>query len=219
MENNKGFKVMTICALVAAVVGLSLGFAAFSNTLTISSSAEVTPSSDTFKVYFSSSDEGVVTEKIGAVDAGTVAGATGDEATITNEASDGTNKIEGLNAKFTKPGQKVTYSFYVHNIGEYPAYLKSLSVTSAPTVCQKTADSEASADLVSGACAGISMSVKLNETEYTTSTTAFTTNRVLAVNGMIPVVVTIDYASTASPVDGPIEVEFDGIELKYSSAQ
>ena len=47
MKGRKDFmrrnQSVTIAALIIAIVGLSIGFAAFSNTLTIRSSATVTP--------------------------------------------------------------------------------------------------------------------------------------------------------------------------------
>jgi hypothetical protein len=57
MERNS--KVIAIVALCIGVVGLSLGFAAFSNTLTISSSATVAPDASTFNVDFSAVDNDV----------------------------------------------------------------------------------------------------------------------------------------------------------------
>ena len=50
MKNRQG---LTIAVLIVAIVGLSIGFAAFSNTLTISSSASVNPSDENFIVQFS----------------------------------------------------------------------------------------------------------------------------------------------------------------------
>ena len=50
MRNKQG---ITIAALIVAIIGLSIGFAAFANTLTISSSASVTPDSSNFRVVFS----------------------------------------------------------------------------------------------------------------------------------------------------------------------
>ena len=50
MKNRQG---ITIAALIIAIVGLSIGFAAFSNTLTISSSATVNPCDENFIVQFS----------------------------------------------------------------------------------------------------------------------------------------------------------------------
>ena len=41
MNYNKGYKALAIAALLLGVLGVSLGYAAFSNTLNISSSAQV----------------------------------------------------------------------------------------------------------------------------------------------------------------------------------
>ena len=61
MDRNREAKIISIVALFIAVVGVSVGFAAFSNTLTINSSAEVKPDSSKFAVNFSSTS-GVETE-------------------------------------------------------------------------------------------------------------------------------------------------------------
>ena len=43
MEKDRGGRVIAIVALLVGVVGLTIGFAAFTNTLTIQSDASVTP--------------------------------------------------------------------------------------------------------------------------------------------------------------------------------
>ena len=50
MEKERQVKLLSIIALVVAIAGMTLGFAAFSTTLTISSSATVTPNSEDFKI-------------------------------------------------------------------------------------------------------------------------------------------------------------------------
>ena len=52
MSSYRKTKVLTIIALVIAIVTLGVGFAAFSTTLNISSSASVSPSSDNFSIGF-----------------------------------------------------------------------------------------------------------------------------------------------------------------------
>ena len=54
MRNNKT-KIITLALLIIAVIGLSIGFAAFASTLNISTSARVNPT-DTFSVKFSNAD-------------------------------------------------------------------------------------------------------------------------------------------------------------------
>lgn len=95
MEKNRTVQLVAILALVVGVVGLSIGFAAFSNTLKIQSSAEVTPSKDTLNVDFSSSDTAVETSKITPVT--DPVGVVATEATIDN-TSDPT--IKNLSATF-----------------------------------------------------------------------------------------------------------------------
>ena len=48
---------MTFSILAVAVLALSVGFAAFSNTLTIQSQASVAPDANTFKVVFSNKSD------------------------------------------------------------------------------------------------------------------------------------------------------------------
>ena len=56
MNESKSYKIIAIIALLLGIVGVTLGYAAFSSTLTISSSAEVKPDPSTFNVDFSSSN-------------------------------------------------------------------------------------------------------------------------------------------------------------------
>ena len=57
MRKDRKVQILSIVALVLAITGMSLGFAAFSSTLTISSSATVTPNSDDFSMTFLGLDE------------------------------------------------------------------------------------------------------------------------------------------------------------------
>ena len=62
MRNNKE-KVITIAALVMAVIGLSIGFAAFSSTLSISTRASVNPTGSMSVIFASraTTDGGTLT--------------------------------------------------------------------------------------------------------------------------------------------------------------
>ena len=51
-QDNRRSKRLTMAALITGIVELSIGFAAFSNTLTLSSSAAVTPDQSNFRVVF-----------------------------------------------------------------------------------------------------------------------------------------------------------------------
>ena len=216
MEKDRSSKVIAIVALLVAVVGLSVGFAAFSSTLTISSSANVTPNADTFKVVFSSNDT-TLTEN--AVTGTPTGGAIATNATIDNSANP---KITGLSATFTEPGQKVVYTFYAHNSGEYEAFLKSVTYANVKDAASSkvcTPGRDTTAALVTSACDAISVKVNVGTTSTTstTSSTADITNHKLAKAAFEPVTVTIEYASNGDRADGDFSVAFGDISLVYSS--
>ena len=213
MEKDRSAKIIAIVALCVAVVGLSIGFATFSNNLTIKSNAKVTPNSSDFDVNFSTSN---TSELDGTVSGIGTNSATAEDATIDNSDSP---TITGLKANFTEPGQKVTYSFYAHNAGKYVAYLNNVTYANvsgktATKVC--TAGVGTDATMVDAACNGISISVKVGSDTYTGSMDSIT-NHLLNLDGYEEVVVTIEYASNASRADGDFEVAFGDIILTYSS--
>lgn len=213
MERKDSTRIIAIIAVVVAVIGLSVGFAAFSNTLTIKSSASVTPNATDFDVNFSNSNT--------AEQAGVVAGvgtnnATGDTATINNDDSP---TISGLKANFTEPGQKVTYSFYAHNAGKYDAFLNAITYANVDgdtttKVCTPGAGTDAT--MVEAACNGISVTVKVGSDTYTGSDDSIA-DHLLAIDGYEEVVVTIEYASDATRADGDFTVDFGDITLTYGS--
>ena len=136
MERDRSAKIIAIVALCVAIVGLSVGFAAFSNELTINSNAKVSPNASDFDVNFSTSNT--------SEQDGTVSGVGTNSATAENASIDNSNSptITGLKANFTEPGQKVTYSFYAHNAGKYVAYLNNVTYAN---VSGKTATKECTA--------------------------------------------------------------------------
>ena len=213
MERDRSAKIIAIVALCVAIVGLSIGFAAFSSNLTISSSANVTPDPSSFDVNFSTSN---TNESDGTVTGVGTNSATAEDATINNSASP---TITGLKANFTEPGQKVTYSFYAHNAGKYAAYLNSVTYSNvsgetSTKVC--TAGSGTDETMVALACNGISVSVKVGNETYTGSKSSIE-NHLLAIDAYEEVVVTIEYASDATRADGDFEVSFGDITLTYNS--
>lgn len=214
MEKQRSSKIVAIVALCVAVVGLSLGFAAFSNTLTISSSANVKPNASTFNIDISSSASSVATSAVTPTKNPTTLTAT--SATLDN-TSDPT--IKGLSATFTEPGQDVTYTFYVHNVGEYIAYLNSITYANAtggnsPIVC--TAGSGTDATLVANACKGISLTVTVGGVEVTGSKADISSHS-LAIDGHETLTVKLAYASDAARADGDFTVAFGDVTLTYDS--
>ena len=135
MRKDKKLRVVAIIALTISVVVLTLGFAAFSNTLTISSSAIVSPNSSDFKIRAygiefptDTSDDVVLnidsytSEKISVPTLISYSSSEnfileGTNAGISINDNDFT--ISNMSATFSEPGHRVDYYFAIKNEGEY----------------------------------------------------------------------------------------------------
>lgn len=216
MEKNRNAQVIAIVALVVAVLGLSIGFASFSNVLNIQASANVKPDSSTLNVDFSSSIDSVTVEEI--TPTATPNSIVTTNATIDNSADP---TISNLSATFTEPGQSVVYKFYAYNAGELNAYLKSIVYANvaggnATKVC--TAKEGTTDALVQKACENILVKVKVgNELETATGKASITGHSLAKKTGEM-ITVTLEYAAGAERTDGDFSVAFGNITLNYSSA-
>ena len=214
MKNKQG---ITIAALIIAIVGLSIGFAAFANTLTISSSVSVNPDPTSMNVVFSSSSSSAQTDPITPTkNINDVTNFTATNATITGADF---RTLNNVSAAFTEPGQSVTYNLYVYNTGSYKAYLNELSM--GEKVCsivenQEHPEQEATESLKNAACNGISISVSIDNVTLTSSGSL--NNMELNVDSSKPVQIVISYASGSAYVDGPISVSFGNITFTATSA-
>ncbi len=218
MEKNRSSKILAIIALLVSAIGLSVGFAAFSQTLTIRSSATVKPNESDFKVVFSSSGTVVETNPVIAVATPSTLNEKTNPGSIVNA---GDPKITGLGAEFSAPGQKVEYTFYAANIGEYNAFLRNITFEnsgkgSSHRVC--TAKEGTTNSLVQEACSSIILTVKVGEGLATNSSITGITGHSLNKGAFEPVVVTIEYAADGARADGDFSVDFGNIILDYSSA-
>lgn len=203
--SNSGSKGVALVALFVGVIGLTLGFAAFSQSLTINSSAKVSPEASTFTMTI------VPISGTGTtITPTTTGGATGDVATISGTT------ISGLKANFTQPGQTVTYTANAKNTSAYVAYLKNVTMTAKGTC---TAGTGATSSLVTSACNGISLSVKVGDETFTSTKVPTGTHSVAKTNGTETIVVTITYAAGSAQSDGPFTIAFSPVTLDYSTAQ
>lgn len=211
MNYNKGYKLAAIAALILGIIGVSLGYAAFSNTLTIRSSAEVKPDSSAFNVDFSSSSSAVQTNDITPTLSAVVTGFTATDAEIDNTSDP---VISNLKATFTEPGQSATYSFYAYNAGEYVAYLNSI-VFSGTKTC--TAKSGTTQSLVDSACTGITLTATVGSEAATSTSVASITSHSLAKGAAEQITVVISYADGSAVADGDFDVTLPDIVLTYDS--
>lgn len=221
MEKDRTSRTLAVIAMLIAVVGLSVGFAAFTRNLQISAGAEVDQTDTGFSVRFSSSATAVERNEITPTSDG-VAGASGTTAHI------GSNRtISDIGGKFTTPGQKVTYEFYVYNEGDYDAFLKSITYANADTsgFAKCTAGAGTTAAMVTEACKGFQVTVEVkNENDgetgeiTTTETRTPITQHKLSKKKAEKVTVTVEYKADAAKADGDFTVDFGNITLLYSTA-
>lgn len=231
MERDRGTKIVAIVALVIAVVGVSLGFASYSEFLNITSEATVSPDASTFNVKFSIDADTITPGSV------TPTGSSGENATLSGTT------ISGLKANLTAPGEAVNYDFFVRNSGEYDAYLTAVTfgtITISEEVDGETVEKEvlkncvavpgttedpeeADEALVKAACADINVSIQVGEDTDTTDPLTFTgsqaniTKHLLAKNSSEPIKVSITYADNDNRADGDFTVSFGEITLTYSS--
>ena len=227
---NRQSKVVAILALCVSVVGLTLGFAAFSNTLTISSSATVKPDESDFNinVYGMNYEEG---EDIGdffdltwySSERSKVFGkpwvSDSKHATDAKIIDNGKNiVISDISVTMTEPRQGSGYVFLIKNEGKYDVYFDvakfdALYVGRGAESC--TPDDGTSANLVAQACDDIFFS-KWIWTGYDLPTGLDTTYK-LDKGSYIYLHLDIGYAPDGDRADGPFTVDFDDLVLEFSS--
>ena len=209
--NEKSYKIVSIIALILGAIGVTIGYAAFSNTLTITSSAEVRPDPSGFNVDFSSSSSTVATDPIAPSLSTTATGFSATNASINNTSSP---VISNLKATFTEPGQTVTYNFYSYNAGQYIAYLNSITFSGSKTCTPATGTDST---MVASACTGITLSVKVGNETATTSTVDPISGHSLGIGSAEPVQVVISYGAGSARADGNFDVTLPDIILTYDS--
>lgn len=213
MKYRRKQQLTIILVLVVAIASLSVGFAAFSAALNISSSASITPNSDNFSVVFSSSQYAITTNNT----SGTVVNGIGTNGAMGGITSLYQNSASGLIAEFTEPGQSLDITIYAHNTGEYDAYLRGVNITNIDGSSYKkcTAATNTTDALVQSACNGISISVNVAGTnhEYGKSIS----NHVLSKGSVEPIIITVAYNSDAARADGNFDISFGDISLEYST--
>ena len=201
MEHNRSTKVVAIIALLVGVLGLSVGFSAYSKTLNINNvQATVQGNASNFQVLFSKSSDSTASGSV--TGSGDVTGGT---ATI-----DGTT-ISNLTANFTKAGS-VTYDFFVRNEGLMPAHLKK--ITYGEKSCTTT--NGATQSLVTAACNDITVTVTVGGQAFTGNTTE--TSKVPVLNKKTGAAVSVKITNSgANAVDGDFKATIANISLEYSS--
>ena len=211
MEKDRSTKVIAIIALLVAVVGLSLGFAAFSQQLTITPKADVKADSSKFKVLFSKESSETTSGDV----AGVLTLEDGENATAGNANIQETT-VTNAEAVFSKDNQTITYTWYVRNDGELDAYLTNVEFTNTQPVCTEKGGSGVTDELMQAACSKVTAKINVHGQEYT-STQAVTSEYKIAAGDNTEIKLVIEAGDGATLVDGDYTATFDAIKLTYSS--
>ena len=191
MKSDRTFKVVAVIALLVAVIGLTVGYAAYTETLTINGSAKVVPA--TWDVKF---------KNLGATQL------TGDATSIDPTLTDTT--ISGFVATLTVPGDSVKYKFDVANDGTIDAKLTTF--TMGTLSCAPSSDSTATQEEANAVCAELTYTL-----QYGSPLTTPAVNDTLAKETSKAAELTLTWASTgvAQP-SGNIDVTVGTTTLIYS---
>ena len=231
MERNNG-KIIAIVALVVAVIGLSLGFAAFSTSLTIDTTANVNTGNTNWNVGFSANGTSIADVSTPTTLNGAASGVLNVTKYTLSQATNAT-----LNFSTAK---SVSYTLSIKNAGNITAYLDKVDFDSVSYTCTNAAagtstviEGTASAgtsstggntSTISNAdCAKMfSVTLSIDSTNYTTTQTGIT-GKSIAAGASVPVVLTVAYKddadanAVADTLDGDIIVSIGTIGVDYKS--
>lgn len=131
-DNRKVLYGLVALALLLSVVGISIGFASLSQELVITGRAEVVPAN--WEIVF---------KNLSAAD--TSGG--GVQVSAPSIGADSTT-ISGVNVRFAKPGDTISYTFDVYNDGDIDAKFSTLTF-GTPTITATATDPDDNASDVS----------------------------------------------------------------------
>ena len=216
MEKNNS-KMIAVAALVVAVIGLSIGFAAFAATLTIENASATFTAQNQFtdRVNYKSDvsptcfagDSSSNTSVSGEYTAGSVSG----------------KQWNGVSVPLSMTQKTVTCHATIENLSTYRAALNTIS-TNGTIGCTSVAASgeEGYASTASAICGNVQVTVAVGSASKTfqnSDLTALTniSNSSIASSGSAEVTMTINYNSNVSP-DGDVRITIPTISLEYKSA-
>ena len=230
MEKERQVKILSIIALVVAIVGMTLGFAAFSTTLNISSSATVTPSSDDFKItiygikdssfYDTFADNNYAYTDSDISDSYGVA--LDSDATSTTASIDNvSHTISNINASFSNEGN-IEYAFIIKNEGMYDAYLDLTNKKTGNDMAvllnkNCIAKDGATESLVASACDGVQADIGFFNKETGREISTTESYYKIAPGDDVLFAVIMNYSGPFA--DGPFDVEFEDFQLKFSTTK
>lgn len=234
MKKERRSKLLVIVALALTTIALTIGFAAFSTTLNISSNATVTPNESDFKVTvygFKSTDAAIRFETDGTFDESDLSPTisypsnTYHIISATNASIDNsTHTIGNIKVEMAQPEDSSLYFFVIKNEGKYDAYLdlsnyeyeESEYFSIKQGECQ--AGEGTSEELLNAACPYISSFVAIT-TSAGKELVAEDNIVTIPKNDYIILGYGIAYVETENRVDGPFSVSFPDEQLIFSTTK
>lgn len=204
MNNNNGreMKILVVAALIISIVAIGIGFAAFSETLTINGNASVQTSS--WKVKFS---------ELGS------ATLTGTAAEVTKPTLSDTT-IGTYNATFKTPGDSISYKIKVSNTGSYNAKITTATIP-VPTCTGKSGEGTAEAD-AGKVCDKLTYTLVYDTDDTQSAGQAVQVGDTLDAGETRPMVLTLKYTEFTDATLLPaadVSISNLGVTLVYSQAE
>ncbi len=206
---NRNSKRLTIVALLILIFGLSIGFASFSNNLTISARGTVKPQTIDFKVMFTKYDGSKCTTTPITSIQGTPISSGYTIKPQTAIIENGT-VIKNMGVQFNSPGQAVTYKACVYNAGSNTAYLTAVNIGSAN--CSPVGTTS-TVNYIS--CNASSLTVTIGGERFPKSLSDTTVNHTLKPKESQLVEIKLEYGSNADGSE--MDVSFSSTSLVYES--
>lgn len=235
MKKERRSKILTIVALALTLVALTLGFAAFSTSLSISSNATVSPNESDFKItIYGMKDEASANQfqETGTFTNEHLSSTTSVPPTPASEAmssttaliDNSTHTISNISVTLVEPATEQPYYFIIKNEGEYDAYLDlsdyEIEESSYILINEGTciAGPETTEELMNAACPYV---VNIIVVEDSSNTPARTGEKIIEIpkGDYIRLGFGIGYMETENRVDGPFTVSFQDIKLDFSTAK
>ena len=204
MNNNNGreMKILVVAALIISIVAIGIGFAAFSQNLTINGNASVQTSS--WNVKFS---------ELGS------ATLTGTAAEVTKPTLSDTT-IGTYNATFKTPGDSISYKIKVSNTGSYNAKITTATI-SVPTCTGKSGETTAEAD-AGKVCDKLTYTLVYDTDDTKSAGQAVQVGDTLDAGETRPMVLTLKYTEFTDATLLPaadVSISNLGVTLVYSQAE
>jgi len=215
INKNRKSRFFELTALIICILCISIGFLAYSKNIKIHSNLTANPDDLTFRVVFSTSNKSEKIEPIEPKIEPRSSTATAENGIIVNKNGP---KLSNLNVKFTAPGQRARYTFYVYNAGEYMAYLDSIiysniAGTNSHKLC--IANDGTTNESIKKACDNIIITIKTGNLE-TSKSLYYIENKSLRSRTGNLVEVTIEYLNGSNNPNKAFEVIFGDIYLNYA---